>query len=418
MTEAPFENFLQPLLTLAGQAEKISSSTVKFPILKLMGLPVGFAEKRIPSGRVTTLYNRLSWSFLYLTRAGLLSRVSKGDYSITDEGRRLLATGIKRIDREVLKRYPEFRKFIAKRVGGGSGNGPTAAEAPAPEEQDEPARNIGSERGRRRLGSDDLSSAELLLPVLKAVEKHPGSSHDDLTVPALEFLAVRRKLDGDAPPDREHPDLGERIGTAIYYLRVAELLRSPSRGIPEITAEGRKLLAENLDRLTYNILNRYPAYRALRVLYAEGKKLEQAASEICQYAVSETADRIRMMRRERFRSLADEVTRAFSVSEESAGVCGTASFRTLTSGDGPDAVESLKAFAADRESREMDWILFICGTLPSESEEFVRCLPPRVTVKDEFGTAELMLRHRIGTSAHEILEIKEIDRDIFDILYA
>jgi restriction system protein len=68
-------------------------------------------SERIPSGRVTTLQNRVGWAATYLFRAGLLERPRRAHYRITDRGREMLAEHPQRIDLGVLKQFDEFEEF-------------------------------------------------------------------------------------------------------------------------------------------------------------------------------------------------------------------------------------------------------------------------------------------------------------------
>src|SRR3954471_11280463 len=67
--------------------------------------------ERIPSGRVTTLQNRVGWAATYLFRTGLLSRPRRAHYRITERGREMLAEHPGRIDLAVLRQFPELEEF-------------------------------------------------------------------------------------------------------------------------------------------------------------------------------------------------------------------------------------------------------------------------------------------------------------------
>lgn len=67
-----------------------------------------------PGGRQTVLHNRLHWAKLYLSKAGLLERPSRGRFRVTEAGRTLLAQQPTHIDNNFLDQYPGFHEF---RVG-------------------------------------------------------------------------------------------------------------------------------------------------------------------------------------------------------------------------------------------------------------------------------------------------------------
>ncbi|HET9592995.1 MAG TPA: restriction endonuclease, partial [Solirubrobacterales bacterium] len=67
--------------------------------------------ERIPSGRVTTLQNRVGWAAMYLFRAGLLERPRRAHYRITERGHEMLSQHPDRIDLSVLNQFEEFAEF-------------------------------------------------------------------------------------------------------------------------------------------------------------------------------------------------------------------------------------------------------------------------------------------------------------------
>lgn len=64
-------------------------------------------REMLPSGQQSKFINRMSWVFNYLTRAGLLERVRRGVYRVTDKGRQVLAKPRKRIDVRFLRQIQE-----------------------------------------------------------------------------------------------------------------------------------------------------------------------------------------------------------------------------------------------------------------------------------------------------------------------
>lgn len=66
------------------------------------------AEELLPSGRVTVLQSRAHWARTYLSKAGLLQSPSRNRHEITDAGKRLLASGVDRIDMKTLEQFPAY----------------------------------------------------------------------------------------------------------------------------------------------------------------------------------------------------------------------------------------------------------------------------------------------------------------------
>lgn len=66
------------------------------------------ADTLLPSGRITTLQSRAHWARTYLSKAGLLTSPSRNRHLITDAGRKLLASGVTRIDMKSLDQFPTY----------------------------------------------------------------------------------------------------------------------------------------------------------------------------------------------------------------------------------------------------------------------------------------------------------------------
>lgn len=65
----------------------------------------------LPSGRQQTYANRILCSIQYLKNAGLLSAISRGEYAITPEGKRVFLNDAEILDLHYLDRYDSFRRF-------------------------------------------------------------------------------------------------------------------------------------------------------------------------------------------------------------------------------------------------------------------------------------------------------------------
>ncbi len=72
------------------------------------GLSDDDVRELLPSGRQAVLVNRVSWAVISTERAGLLTRVRRGVYRLTQEGERLLARKSARIDLDLLRRYSDY----------------------------------------------------------------------------------------------------------------------------------------------------------------------------------------------------------------------------------------------------------------------------------------------------------------------
>lgn len=63
---------------------------------------------------INLLKNRIAWAKSYMVQAGLLKIVSRGKFTVTEEGLRLLSMNPKFINNKVLERYESFNAFKKK----------------------------------------------------------------------------------------------------------------------------------------------------------------------------------------------------------------------------------------------------------------------------------------------------------------
>ena len=71
-------------------------------------------NQRLPSGAANTFYNRLAWAKTYLERAGLLTQIKRGVFTISETGKMLLNNPPERIDIGFLQRFDAFNEFRNK----------------------------------------------------------------------------------------------------------------------------------------------------------------------------------------------------------------------------------------------------------------------------------------------------------------
>jgi restriction system protein len=107
MAVPDFQSLMLPVLRTVADGD-ISSSELRERGAADQHLSADDPAEMLPSGRQTTFANRVAWANVLLQRAGLLDKVSRGVYRITDEGRRVLAEAPERVDVRFLERYPAY----------------------------------------------------------------------------------------------------------------------------------------------------------------------------------------------------------------------------------------------------------------------------------------------------------------------
>lgn len=84
-----FEKCLRPILQLASTGD-ISRRSVLEPLSDQFQLTAEEREKTIPSGQSTVMQSRTGWAMTFLTKGGLIEKISRGQYRITGRGREFL----------------------------------------------------------------------------------------------------------------------------------------------------------------------------------------------------------------------------------------------------------------------------------------------------------------------------------------
>ncbi len=125
MAVPDFQSLMLPVL--CATAEETSSADLRSRVASELRLTDADLAEMLPSGRQTTFTNRTAWANVFLQRAGLIERLSRGVYRITDEGRKVLAERPERIDLRLLKRYPSYvewrqRSASGRAIAGGAAN--------------------------------------------------------------------------------------------------------------------------------------------------------------------------------------------------------------------------------------------------------------------------------------------------------
>ena len=109
-----YQAIMRPLLDvcLDGQPHRLQDL-----IAELAGVFDLSAEERaaqLPSGFQRVFTNRVAWACTYLQKAGVLERVGRGTYRITDRGRSLLGSVAGPITLNDLSAFPEFIRFRSR----------------------------------------------------------------------------------------------------------------------------------------------------------------------------------------------------------------------------------------------------------------------------------------------------------------
>lgn len=102
-----YRDFLDALSD--GKPQKLSK------IREIIAIKRGFSKdelsETLPSGTQTVFSNRINWAGVYLYKAGLLERPSRGIYTLSQEGKKVQIDSHIQLDNNFLMRYPSFTAF-------------------------------------------------------------------------------------------------------------------------------------------------------------------------------------------------------------------------------------------------------------------------------------------------------------------
>jgi restriction system protein len=163
-----------PLLEFARDGQEHSLRETIDRLAEEFGLSEYDRKQLLPSGQQEIFDNRVSWARTYLTKAGLLMKTKRSHYMITNQGRKVLAQNLERLDVKYLKQFEEFREFQSlkgTRSGPNEVGGDISGDNATPEESLESA----YDRLRKSLANE----------VLTQVKASPASLFEKLVVELL-----------------------------------------------------------------------------------------------------------------------------------------------------------------------------------------------------------------------------------------
>ncbi len=105
-----FLDFARPILHTLINGETAGLQQFMEQAITDLHLTKDDCAEMIKSQKKTQVNDRTSWALTYLYQAGLIERVSRGQYKITEEGRKVYLSGCE-ITKEFLTKYKSFVDF-------------------------------------------------------------------------------------------------------------------------------------------------------------------------------------------------------------------------------------------------------------------------------------------------------------------
>ena len=108
-----YQSLMRPVLECAAAGPRKISDVVE-EISENLGLTAEEREQLLPSGKQTTIANRIHWSRSYMKQAGLVRNIKRGWYELTERGRTILVDNSVELNSKYLEQFDEFQEFRSR----------------------------------------------------------------------------------------------------------------------------------------------------------------------------------------------------------------------------------------------------------------------------------------------------------------
>jgi restriction system protein len=131
-----YQTLMLPLLEYLADGKEHSVGEAVEVLSSQHGLTSQERAQLLPSGQQTVIRNRVGWARTYMTKAGLVERVRRGYFRISERGKSIITSKPGRIDVHFLEQFPEFVEFrnLHHKDRAGDDSMPPAGDAETPEE--------------------------------------------------------------------------------------------------------------------------------------------------------------------------------------------------------------------------------------------------------------------------------------------
>jgi restriction system protein len=279
---------MRPLLVLHEDGEEHEIADSREKIANQFELTSEDRAERLPSGRVTTLQNRVGWAATYLFRTGLLERPRRAHYRITDRGRKVLAENAERIDLRVLGQFEELHEFRALRSESSGADEHTSAAA----------KPTGTAEEQMAAADEELRDA-LAAELLDRIEEGSWERFEQLVLDVLEKMGYGG-LEGAVERIGGHgSDAGvdgvirqDKLGLELIYIQAKAWKREKPVSRPDVQGFVGALHGKGADKGVFlttsrftDDAQRYADAVASRVILIDGRRL---AALMIEYGVGVT----------------------------------------------------------------------------------------------------------------------------------
>ena len=223
MAVPKFYEFMKPFLVKVGDGENHTLKELRSSLAVEFNLSDAELSELLPSGSQTVFANRVQWAGTYLTKAGLLTKPSRGVFLISPEGKKVLVDNPETIDVDYLTRFESFREFQG---GTSQGNVSTKKDVETPDYAFEES----FEKINDNLSDELLSEVMKLTPV--AFEKMIIDLLQKMGYGAFENAGRTTAISADEGIDGIIME--DKLGFNLIYIQAKRWERERTVGRPEI----------------------------------------------------------------------------------------------------------------------------------------------------------------------------------------
>ncbi len=114
MTIPDYQHLMLPIALLMRDGREHTAKELASILGQQLRLSEDELHELLPSGGTLVFVSRVSWAITYMYKAGLIERPVRGKCIITQRGKDVLAENPAAINNALLRRFPEFREFMAR----------------------------------------------------------------------------------------------------------------------------------------------------------------------------------------------------------------------------------------------------------------------------------------------------------------
>jgi restriction system protein len=296
----------------------------------------------------------------------------------------------------------------------------------------------------------------LMLPLLQILSD--GNEHvlRDTINQLTEQFHLTEEEKTELLPSGNQPVIDNRVGWARTYLKKAELLENPRRGILKISEAGRKLLETKPQRIDVKYLKTLPGFKEWQTSFSskddeletvvEKAEIESGKTpeELLEYSflsikaqlASELLEKVKNCPPAFFEFLVVDllIKMGYGGSRKEAGQVrgrsGDGGIDGLIKEDklGLDTIyiqakrwenqvtiHQVRDFAGSLLGQKAKKGIFITtSSYPASAKEFVTSIEPKIILIDGKELAELMIEYNVGVATKKSYDVKRLDTDYFE----